>query len=265
MKLSLVATVLLLSLLTITSFSQSSGSELQIPSWIKNNAKWWADGKIGDSDFVQGIQYLIKQKIMQVPQTQSKESGSQQIPLWVKSNAGWWADGKISDNDFVAGIQYLIQINIIKIQVEQNMKLSSASFENEKFIPFEYTCDGEDLSPPLTIVNVPKNAKSLALIMDDPDAPVGTFTHWVVWNISPQKSQFTKGEQVQFPQGSTDFGSIGYGGPCPPSGTHRYFFKLYALDSMLDLKDGTTKKDLEKAMTSHIIEQATLIGKYSRS
>ena len=265
MGLSLVAAVLLLSLLTITSFSQSSDSELQIPSWIKNNAKWWAEGKIGDSDFVQGIQYLIKQQIMQVPQTQPKESGSQQIPLWVKSNAGWWADGKISDNDFVAGIQYLIQINIIKIEVEQNMMLSSASFENEKLIPAEYTCDGDDVSPPLTITEVPKNAKSLALIMDDPDAPVGTFTHWVVWNILPQKSQFAKGEQVQFKQGSTDFGSTGYGGPCPPSGTHRYFFKLYALDSMLDLKDNTTKKDLEKAMIGHIIEQATLIGKYSRS
>ena len=264
MRLSLVAFAVLSLLISIGSFNQSS-YELQIPSWIKNNAKWWAEGQIGDSDFVHGIQYLIEQKIMQVPQTESKESSSKQIPTWVKNNAGWWADGKISDGDFVSGIQYLIQINIIKIDLEKNMKLSSTAFENEKLIPSEHTCDGEDLSPPLTITEAPKNAKSLALIMDDPDAPMSTFTHWVVWNISLEKSQFVKGEQLQFPEGKTDFGSTGYGGPCPPSGTHRYFFKLYALDSTLDLKSGSTKNDLEKAMTGHIIEQATLIGKYSRS
>lgn len=264
MRLAVVSLMLLLlfGIITIQSF----GSESQIPLWIKNNAKWWSEGSIEDSDFVQGIQYLIQKGVMKIPETKSSDSqSSQQIPTWVKNNAGWWADNKISDSDFVSGIQYLIQINIIRIQFEESMKIASTAFANEKTIPAEYTCDGEDLSPPLTITGVPGNAKSLALIMDDPDAPVGTFTHWVVWNISPQKTQFAKGEQLQFQQGKTDFGSTGYGGPCPPSGTHRYFFKLYALDSMLDLKAGSTKKDLEKAMTAHIIEQASLIGKYSRS
>ena len=144
------------------------------------------------------------------------------------------------------------------------MKLSSNAFENNGMIPQIYTCDGEDVSPPLKITAVSDKAKSLALIMDDPDAPMGTFTHWIIWNIPTQKSQFTKGENLEFPQGRTDFGSVGYGGPCPPSGSHRYFFKLYALDSSLELEHGSTKKDLEAAMANHIIEQVTLIGKYSR-
>ncbi|OLE40671.1 MAG: hypothetical protein AUF74_00215, partial [Thaumarchaeota archaeon 13_1_20CM_2_38_5] len=125
--------------------------------------------------------------------------------------------------------------------------------------------DGADLSPPLSISAVPKNAKSLALIMDDPDAPSGTFTHWTVWNIPADKSQFAKGEKIIFQQGKTGFGKAGYGGPCPPSGTHRYFFKLYALDVVLDLDQSTKVKDLEDAINSHIIKQTLLVGKYSRS
>lgn len=131
-------------------------------------------------------------------------------------------------------------------------------------IPSEYTCDGSDISPPLIISEVPQRAKSLAIIMDDPDAPMGTFTHWVVWNISPQKTQFSKGEKIPFPQGKTSFGHKSYGGPCPPGGTHRYFFKLYALDITLNLKDGSSKTDLEKAMVGHILDESILIGKYSR-
>ena len=246
--------------------TQSYSDTIEIPSWIKSNAKWWADGQINDSDFVQGIQYLIKQGIIIIPKTSADSSSSaQQIPSWVKNNAGWWAGGKISDNDFVQGIQYLIKINIIKVSAGSFMKLSSNAFENNGIIPQIYTCDGEDVSPPLTISGVPDKAKSLALVMDDPDAPTGTFTHWVVWNISPQKSQFTKGEKLEFPEGRTDFGDTGYGGPCPPSGTHRYFFKLYALDSTLDLKPGATREQLELAMNNHTIENTTLIGKYARS
>lgn len=144
------------------------------------------------------------------------------------------------------------------------MKISSSAFENNGMIPLEYTCDGSDISPPLMISEVPKEAKSLAIIMDDPDAPMGTFTHWVVWNISPQKTQFTKGEKISFPQGKTSFGNKSYGGPCPPGGTHRYFFKLYALDLILNLKESSSKADLEKAMAGHIIDESSLIGKYSR-
>ena len=101
--------------------------------------------------------------------------------------------------------------------------------------------------------------------MDDPDAPSGTFTHWTVWNIPPDKSQFAKGEKIIFSQGKTGFGKTGYGGPCPPSGTHRYFFKIYALDTLLNLNESSKKEDLEQAMKGHIIAQATLVGKYSRS
>ncbi|OLD29073.1 MAG: phosphatidylethanolamine-binding protein [Thaumarchaeota archaeon 13_1_40CM_2_39_7] len=145
------------------------------------------------------------------------------------------------------------------------MILSSTAFENNGTIPKEFTCDGADFSPPLSISAVPKNAKSLALIMDDPDAPSGTFTHWTVWNIPADKSQFAKGEKISFPQGKTSFGKTGYGGPCPPSGTHRYFFKIYSLDTLLDLNESSKKADLEQTMKGHIIEQTALVGKYSRS
>jgi len=144
------------------------------------------------------------------------------------------------------------------------VKISSSAFENNGMIPPEYTCDGSDISPPLTISDVPKEAKSLVIIMDDPDAPMGTFTHWVVWNISPQKTQFVKGEKISFPQGKTSFGSKSYGGPCPPRGTHRYFFKLYALDLVLNLKEGSSKGELEKAMSGHVLAESSLTGKYSR-
>jgi Raf kinase inhibitor-like YbhB/YbcL family protein len=144
------------------------------------------------------------------------------------------------------------------------MKIASSAFEDNGMIPTEYTCDDSDISPPLKISEVPKEAKSLAIIMDDPDAPMGTFTHWVVWNISPQKTQFAKGEKISFPQGKTSFGNKSYGGPCPPGGTHRYFFKLYALDDTLNLKEGSSKDDLERAMSGHVVSEASLMGKYSR-
>lgn len=257
--------LILFTIITMIVVSNKSFSEeLQIPPWVKNNAKWWSEGQIGDDDFVKGIQYLIQVGIMKIPQTQSEIISSQQIPIWIKNNAGWWANGTISDNDFVKGIQYLIQKNIIKIKTKQVMVLSSLAFENNGTIPSEYTCDGSNISPPLTITNVPTNAQSLALIVEDPDAPRGTVTHWIVWNMPPQKSQFVKGEKIDFPQGITVFGTTGYGGPCPPSGTHRYFFKLSALDTILQIGNGSTKENLVQAMDGHVLEQATLIGKYSR-
>ena len=242
----------------------ASTQETTIPSWIKNNAKWWAEDKIGDSDFSQGMQYLVNQGIMKVPQTPQDAASSEKIPAWIKNNARWWADGKISDTDFISGIQHLIKSSVIKLRVDVAMKLSSAAFENNTTIPAEYTCDGQDISPPLSISGVPSKAKSLALVMDDPDAVGGTFTHWIVWNISPDKTEFVKGEKITYPQGKTSFGVTGYGGPCPPSGVHKYIFKLYAINSMLDLKEDSTKKDLDRAMIGKIVEQATLVGKYSR-
>ncbi|MCH7568135.1 MAG: YbhB/YbcL family Raf kinase inhibitor-like protein [Nanoarchaeota archaeon] len=146
------------------------------------------------------------------------------------------------------------------------MELKSSAFNQGEKIPVKYTCDGDDFSPPLEISGVPENTKSLVLIVDDPDAPVGTWVHWVVWNIQPK---ITKIEENTVPvnaiEGINDFGKHNYGGPCPPSGTHRYFFKSYALDKTLELDNNAKKSDVENAMRGHVIEQATLIGTYSRS
>ena len=145
-----------------------------------------------------------------------------------------------------------------------NMKLTSSAFTHNGAISSEYTCDGADSSPQLVISDVPANAKSLALIMDDPDAPVGTWDHWVVFNIPPSTKEISKGTEPNGVAGRNSWGRTGYGGPCPPSGTHRYFCKLYALDIMLNLPQGATKKDLEKAMQGHIIAKAELMGTYKR-
>ena len=145
-----------------------------------------------------------------------------------------------------------------------NMKLTSPAFTHNGAIPSEYTCDGSDLSPPLEISDVPSNAKSLVLINDDPDAPVGTWDHWIVFNIPSSIEDIPKGTEPKGTAGRNSWGRTGYGGPCPPSGTHRYFFKLYALDTELNLQEGATKKDLERAMQGHIIAQAELMGTYKR-
>ncbi len=144
------------------------------------------------------------------------------------------------------------------------MRISSPAFKHEGKIPAKYTCDGDDVSPPLRFSEVPPEAKSLALVMDDPDAPSGTFDHWVVWNIRPEAKSVEEGEEPDGVQGMTDFRRKGYGGPCPPRGEHRYFFKLYALDAEVDIPDGAGKDDLERAMEGHVIDQATLVGKYKR-
>ena len=145
------------------------------------------------------------------------------------------------------------------------MKLTSPAFQHQQRIPAKYTCDGQDISPPLHIAEAPEAAESLVLIMDDPDAPSGTWVHWTVWNMDPKTSEI--GENSGPPgaaQGMTDFHRPGYGGPCPPSGTHRYFFKLYALDTKLNLPAKTDKSALEKAMEGHILARAELVGLYSR-
>ena len=145
------------------------------------------------------------------------------------------------------------------------LKISSSVFAYNESIPSRYTCDGVDVSPPITIENVPTEAKSLVLIVDDPDAPVGTWVHWIVWNISPTTKEIKENSvPVGASQGMTDFRKQKYGGPCPPSGTHRYFFKLYALDSLLTLGSNSIKDTVEGAMKGHILAQAELIGLYSR-
>lgn len=145
-----------------------------------------------------------------------------------------------------------------------NMLIISSAFKNNDFIPAKYTCDGDNINPPLDIDGVPEGAQSLALIVGDPDAPRGTWTHWLVWNIDPKTMEISEKSLPQWViEGKTSFGKPGYGGPCPPSGTHRYLFKLYALDTALDLTPQADKSELEKAMAGHVLEEAELIGLYS--
>jgi Raf kinase inhibitor-like YbhB/YbcL family protein len=144
-----------------------------------------------------------------------------------------------------------------------DMKLSCAEFKNNELMPKKFTCDGNDINPALVIEDIPKDAKSLALIMDDPDAPMGTWVHWVVFDI-PVTERIEE-NSIPGKQGVNNSGAKDYGGPCPPSGTHRYFFKIYALDKQLGLAEGINKSDLEKAMQGHILAKAELIGLYKRS
>ena len=152
-----------------------------------------------------------------------------------------------------------------------SFRLQSTAFANGDAIPRKYTCEGADLSPALSWDGLPAGARSLALIADDPDAPMGTWTHWVIWNIPAQTTGLAEGVATAevlengARQGRNDFKRIGYGGPCPPPGkAHRYFFKLYALDAMLDIKPGASKNELELAMKRHILSQTNFMGTYGR-
>jgi Raf kinase inhibitor-like YbhB/YbcL family protein len=154
---------------------------------------------------------------------------------------------------------------------KMSLELISSAFTDGNFIPAKHTADGADVSPPLKWTQPPPTTKSFALVCDDPDAPMGTWVHWVVYNIPPTTLEFkeTMPKDANLPdgirQGRTDFGSTGYGGPAPPKGKpHRYYFKLYALDSVIDLKPGATKVELMKAIKDRVIAEATLMGKYQR-
>ena len=149
-------------------------------------------------------------------------------------------------------------------------KITSPAFEDGGLIPAKYTCDGADMSPPLQWDAAPEGTRSIALICDDPDAPMGTWVHWVLFNLPAETKELTENIPADetlpngAKQGTSDFGRIGYGGPCPSSGTHRYFFKIYALDTEIDLAAGAGKSQLLKAMKEHILGQGQLIGKYKR-
>lgn len=144
-----------------------------------------------------------------------------------------------------------------------DMKLKSPAFEDNQYMPVKFSCEGKQVNPELVIEDIPQGAKGLALIMDDPDAPRGTWIHWVVFNIPPVSR--IEEDSVPGKLGTNDSNPDGsYGAPCPPSGTHRYFFKIYALDSELDLIGGASKAELEKAMQGHILDKAQLIGLYKR-
>ncbi len=151
------------------------------------------------------------------------------------------------------------------------LDIQSSVVDNKGYIPDRYTCDAQDFSPPLEFSDVPENTISFVLICDDPDAPFKIWVHWVVFNIPAETEGFSEGilkqelDQLSVIQGINDFGKVGYQGPCPPPGkAHRYSFKLYALDTMLSLKEGVSKKDVIEAMQGHIIAEAKLVGIYQR-
>lgn len=156
-----------------------------------------------------------------------------------------------------------------EINLDSNLKnimqIKSTAFDNNGLMPSQYSCDGEGVNPPLQISEIPEGTKSLTLISDDPDAPSGDFVHWLVWNVDPATLEIVENSVPEGAvEGTTGFGNTGYGAPCPPSGEHRYFFKVYALDIELDLSSEAKKSDLEKAMEGHVLDKAELVGLYSR-
>ena len=157
-----------------------------------------------------------------------------------------------------------------QLQAPITLKLESSAFSSNGMIPAQYTCDGADISPALHWDNPPAGTRSLALVVDDPDAPLRTFTHWLLYDLPAETRQLPEGlpQQPLLPdggtQGKSDFGRHGYGGPCPPGGTHRYFFRLFALDTRLDLPSEATKQELITAMEDHILATGELVGRYSR-
>jgi Raf kinase inhibitor-like YbhB/YbcL family protein len=171
-------------------------------------------------------------------------------------------------------IKYILSIYIVHfiffvigLKKEQGafMKIESSEFKDSQRIPDKFTCDGDDINPPLEISDVPDKAQSLSLILDDPDSPSGKFTHWLVFNISSETKKIEENSLSELlMQGKNDFGNKNYGGPCPHGGTHRYVFELFALDVNLDLAPGSSREKLEQAMEGHIIERAKLVGTYSR-
>jgi len=148
--------------------------------------------------------------------------------------------------------------------METQMKITSQAFNNGGKIPDKYTLYGDSIIPPLHLEEVPEKARSLALVVEDPDAPKGTFNHWILFNVDPRTRDIKENcVPVMATQGRNDFGEVEYDGPKPPSGEHRYFFKAYALDAMLPLTRGVQRQDLEREMKEHILDSATLMGKYA--
>lgn len=161
--------------------------------------------------------------------------------------------------------------NTVTMEAESKMKITSTAFEAGANIPKEYTCDGADISPPLEIEQVPDGCESLVLITDDPDAPMGTWVHWVLFNLPANTRALDKNipPEESLPdgsrQGKNDFGRIGYGGPCPPAGKpHRYYFKVYALNTTLDLEAGATKTQVLRTMEGHVLAEGQLMSRYGR-
>lgn len=154
---------------------------------------------------------------------------------------------------------------------EGTIEVRSTAFAEGDRIPSDFTCDGADMSPPVEWANIPSGTKSIAILVEDPDAPSGNWSHWLAYDLPPSLRQLppgipaSKGLPAGGTQGRTDFGKMGYSGPCPPQGNHRYFFRVYALDAILGLKPGVTKQELLRAMQGHILAQGQLMGTYDRS
>lgn len=145
------------------------------------------------------------------------------------------------------------------------MQLTSPAFENQGKIPSAYTCDGKNTSPPLALSGVPAKAQSLVLLLEDPDAPIGIFDHWLVYDIDPKTAEIPEGTEPEGTHGKGSADNLTYMGPCPPSGVHRYLFTIYALDMKLSLPQGATKLEVVNAMNGHVLEQAQLVGTYERA
>jgi len=146
------------------------------------------------------------------------------------------------------------------------MTISSSAFRHNEIIPARYTCDGSDINPPLSFSDIPKDTKSLLLLVDDPDAPSGTWHHWSVYNMAPEIGGIDENSKpASGIEGLTSFGKMGYGGPCPPKGIHSYVFTLYALDSMLELPSNATFNEIQSVMDIHILETASITGIYSKN
>jgi Raf kinase inhibitor-like YbhB/YbcL family protein len=159
---------------------------------------------------------------------------------------------------------FVIFVGIFDMNAASSISITSSSFQAGGDIPAKFTCDGTNVSPALQIGGVPNEAKSLVLLVDDPDAPRGLFTHWIIWNIDPKTTRVAENSApAAGVQGTNDFGKRNYGGPCPPSGTHRYFFKIFALDTKLELKPNARRAELDAAMRGHVLAQGELMGRYS--
>jgi Raf kinase inhibitor-like YbhB/YbcL family protein len=186
----------------------------------------------------------------------------------------FWIRGCLIVMMLVFASPVLLDLNLLHAEEDMALTLKSSAFDHGGEIPSEYTCEGEDVSPPLVWTGVPETARSLVLIIDDPDAPDPkapkmTWVHWVVFNIPPDVSGLPKGiEPAKFPpgmaEGLNDWQRTGYGGPCPPIGRHRYFHKLYALDTVLEGMNSPTKAKVEAAMKGHVIAETALIGTYQK-
>lgn len=156
-------------------------------------------------------------------------------------------------------------LGVAEANKENIMKIFSPVFKEGEAIPVQYTCDGGDFNPALEISGAPQGTESLALLMDDPDSPSGNFVHWIIWNIRAEETLIQENAKPEgAAEGVNGFGRVGYGGPCPHSGTHRYFFRLYALDKMLDLTPGADAAALKQAMEGHVLAEVELMGRYTR-